>query len=277
MITLLPVILAAFLTHPHFAAAHTYRIVSTSPQVTELLFQLDLGSSVVGTAQFSQFPEIARKIPEIGPLFNPGVERTLRLKPDWIVGDDETSNSIFLQAVEAFGIEHQEIKISSANLLFIAAGEILSRFGQNLNGNKNASLLKKCLSECRAQKRPPFNFIALAWLEPPIVFSDHTLLSDLIEATGGKNLFSGLQVKFPSVSHEWMMRQNVERIYVLSDALTSKTLSDLLSHWWPGKQISAISLDSNFFSRASFTPIQHMNALALPADPPLPRICGTGL
>lgn len=42
------------------------RVISLAPHVTEMLFAAGGGSHVVGVVAYSDFPEAARKIPQIG-------------------------------------------------------------------------------------------------------------------------------------------------------------------------------------------------------------------
>ena len=61
------------------------RILSLAPHVTELLYAAGAGDLIVGTVEYSDFPEAARKIPRIGNHDSLDLERIVALKPDLIV------------------------------------------------------------------------------------------------------------------------------------------------------------------------------------------------
>jgi iron complex transport system substrate-binding protein len=65
--------------------ARPSRIISVIPAVTEMLFALGAGSQVVGVGTFDQFPPDVAKLPRVGALLDPDLERILSLKPDLVV------------------------------------------------------------------------------------------------------------------------------------------------------------------------------------------------
>ena len=61
------------------------RIISLSPSTTEILFALGLGNYLAGVTLFCDHPAMAKKIPKIGGMSNPSLERVVSLKPDIVV------------------------------------------------------------------------------------------------------------------------------------------------------------------------------------------------
>jgi ABC-type Fe3+-hydroxamate transport system substrate-binding protein len=70
------------------------RIVSLSPALTEVLFELGLGKNVVGTSSFSNIPEEAKKIPTVGSYLSPSIEKIIRLNPTHVLIFKEGDPSI---------------------------------------------------------------------------------------------------------------------------------------------------------------------------------------
>ncbi len=60
------------------------RIVSLIPAVTEMLFAVGAGDRVVGVSSFDRFPPEVERIPRVGALLDPDVERILSLRPDLV-------------------------------------------------------------------------------------------------------------------------------------------------------------------------------------------------
>ena len=62
------------------------RIVSLGPSITEILFALDLGDTVVGVTDYCDYPEEAKSVQKVGAPF-PGfsVETILDLQPDLVL------------------------------------------------------------------------------------------------------------------------------------------------------------------------------------------------
>src|SRR6185503_3867333 len=61
------------------------RIVSLVPAVTEMLFALGAGPKVVGVSSFDHFPPEVERVPRVGALLDPDVDRILSLRPDLVV------------------------------------------------------------------------------------------------------------------------------------------------------------------------------------------------
>ena len=61
------------------------RIVSIVPAVTEMLFAIGAGNQVVGVSSFDHYPPAVEKLPRVGALLDPDLERMLALRPDLVV------------------------------------------------------------------------------------------------------------------------------------------------------------------------------------------------
>ena len=71
---------------PAAAAPRTVsRIVSLVPAVTEMLFAIGAGPRVAGVSSFDHFPPEVERLPRVGALLDPDVERILSLRPDLVV------------------------------------------------------------------------------------------------------------------------------------------------------------------------------------------------
>jgi iron complex transport system substrate-binding protein len=60
------------------------RLISLVPAVTEMLFALGLGERMVGVSSFDRFPPEVERVPKVGALLDPDVERILSLRPDLV-------------------------------------------------------------------------------------------------------------------------------------------------------------------------------------------------
>jgi iron complex transport system substrate-binding protein len=70
------------------AAYDTSRIVSLAPAITETLFALGKGDSVVGVSLYSDYPAEAKRLPSVGAGTNPDLEAIARLQPTLILGEE---------------------------------------------------------------------------------------------------------------------------------------------------------------------------------------------
>jgi iron complex transport system substrate-binding protein len=75
----------AFSIHGNIKAP-SQRIISLAPSITEMLFYLGMGSSVVGATRQCNYPEEVRNKEIIGSFLIPDTKRILKLSPDTIIG-----------------------------------------------------------------------------------------------------------------------------------------------------------------------------------------------
>jgi iron complex transport system substrate-binding protein len=67
------------------AKAPVRRIVSLVPAATEMLFAMGAGDRLVGVSTYDRFPPQVTKIPQVGGLLDPNVERVLSLRADLVI------------------------------------------------------------------------------------------------------------------------------------------------------------------------------------------------
>ena len=63
----------------------TQRIITLSPHLTEMVFDLGLGASLVGVSRFSNLPPSAQSLPRVGDAFQLNVEAIVALNPTLIL------------------------------------------------------------------------------------------------------------------------------------------------------------------------------------------------
>jgi iron complex transport system substrate-binding protein len=77
-----PVGLLLTLAAPH---AQTQRIISIIPATTEMLFAMGAGDRVIAVGSYDRFPPAVERLPRVGALLDPDVERIISLRPDLVV------------------------------------------------------------------------------------------------------------------------------------------------------------------------------------------------
>jgi iron complex transport system substrate-binding protein len=69
-----------------------HRIISLVPATTEMLFAMGAGDRVAGVSNYDRFPAEVDRLPKVGGLLDPDVERVLSLKPDLVIVYDTQSD-----------------------------------------------------------------------------------------------------------------------------------------------------------------------------------------
>ena len=76
------------------------RIISLSPNNTEILFALGLAERVVAVSDFSDYPPEAKEKPVIGVYPAPNMEQLINLSPDLILAAEIQTEDVILQLEE---------------------------------------------------------------------------------------------------------------------------------------------------------------------------------
>jgi iron complex transport system substrate-binding protein len=191
------------------------RIISTAPHVTELLFAAGGGERIVGAMNFSDFPEVAKRIPLIGNNSQIDMERVIALKPDLLVVWQSGNTARQLEQLRQLGIP---MFFSEPRKLDEVATS-LTRLGQLLGTEKAAQdaaadfRARIAALSVRYSQRPPVRVFYQIWDKPLYTLNGNQIVSDAIRLCGGENIFARLAVKAPSVSIEAVLQENPEAIF----------------------------------------------------------------
>ena len=63
------------------------RVVSLTPAVTEIIYTLDAGEFLVARSDACDYPHEVKKLPVVGKIGKPDVEKILQLKADLVISD----------------------------------------------------------------------------------------------------------------------------------------------------------------------------------------------
>ena len=104
------------------------RIVSLSPSITEILYELGLGDKVVGVTDYCNFPEDAKDKFRIGGYLDTNYEAMIFVRPDLVIGAAEFSDDV-KKLFESTDIEHMTVNTETTGDIFEAIKKIGQRNG----------------------------------------------------------------------------------------------------------------------------------------------------
>ena len=234
--------------------APALRIVSLAPHTTELLFALGAGSEVVGVSQFSDYPEAAGRLPQVGGSSGFDLERIAALKPDLVVIWKSGTSPAQIDALKSLGLPVFESEPHD----FATVASSLERLGKLAGkadeGKRAASAFRvrwQALAARYAHASPVTVFYQI-WNQPLMTLNDHHLASAALAVCGGKNVFGSLPALAPTVNIEAVLQADPEVILTGNDAG-----SEVLADWKKFSQITAVrrdnlfTLDSGILTRGS--------------------------
>jgi len=175
------------------------RVVSMVPSITETLFDLGAGDTVIAITDFCIFPPDLR-LPRVGGTKNPRVNDIHALKPDLVHMNLEENLRRHADAIEAFApvFVSEPKSVDDVEALIAQLGAIHHR-------NERASELVALLREERASlPKRPFTFACPIWKNPWMWCGGDTYVSRLVESAGGTNVL-GHRLRYPQIALEDVM------------------------------------------------------------------------
>ncbi len=99
------------------------RIVSISPNVTEILYGVGAWPQVVAVSQYCSFPEDVKNKPRVSGWDKTNLEQLVALKPDLVIGID--AQAPFLKdKLDALGIRSLFLKTQALSDVYVSIEEI---------------------------------------------------------------------------------------------------------------------------------------------------------
>jgi len=187
--------------------APAQRIVSVAPHVTELLFAAGAGSRVVAVSEYSDYPEVARRLPRVASSGAVNVEEVLALRADLVVAWRLDATARSLDRIEALGIPvfysepHRLAEIPNA----IEALGLLA--GTEEAARAAAQTLRSELEQTRVRYhgRPIVRVFYQISDRPLMTVNGRHFISDAIALCGGRNVFADLPLIAPMIDAEAVM------------------------------------------------------------------------
>lgn len=190
------------------------RIVSLSPNVTELLFAAGAGEKIVGVSAFSHYPEKAAKLPVVADSRGVNLEIIISLLPDLVVGVKGARNSVVAHKLEEFGISFVEIDITQLSDIPKAIAFLGERAGTTVQAERRVMQFNEEYAFLRShyQGLRPVRVFFQMNAKPLLTVTHKTVIDEVIRLCGGRNIFSLVNGVAPMVSAEEVVARNPQVI-----------------------------------------------------------------
>src|SRR3954469_24958895 len=134
-----------------FSGAETrpQRIVSLVPAVTEMIYAMGDGARVAAVSNYAHFPAAVARLPQVGGLLDPSVERILALKPDLVIV--YATQKELIERLNRAGIAYFNYQHKALPDILTTIRAIGERIGSADRANRLASEMQRSLDEIRAK------------------------------------------------------------------------------------------------------------------------------
>ncbi|MGP1678761.1 MAG: cobalamin-binding protein [Burkholderiales bacterium] len=190
------------------------RIISLTPHMTELLFAAGAGARVVGTVEYSNYPQAAQRIARIGDSAQLDLERIVALKPDLVVVWQYGNAQRQLDKLLRLGIPvyyNEPRRLPDIARAIEQLGRLAGTEAVALPAAR-AFLARVAELRRRYAGRAPVTLFYQIWDQPLLTVNGEHLISDVIRLCGGRNVFAGLKPLTPEISTEAVLATDPEAI-----------------------------------------------------------------
>ena len=238
------------------------RIISLSPNMTEVLFAVGAGDNVVGVTKFADYPEEATKVDIIGSITEPNIEKIITMEPDVVIASSvnkmETIERLKELNVKVAGFSANNVDMAIENIktvskltgneetgqeivteMYIKIGEMTNLVEDHLKNNEK----KKVFYEI--------------WNDPLYTAGKNNFIDDLINMAGGINIGRLAEGQWPQYNLEKLLLEDPE-VYISTPHSADREVSkEKIKNRDQYQSISAIKndrvyvIDQDILNRAS--------------------------
>jgi iron complex transport system substrate-binding protein len=223
--------------------AQAKRVVTLAPALTEIVFALDKGDTLVGNTKFCNYPEAAQKIPRIGGFIDVNLEVLINKKPDiiFLYRDIYDSVKVMEQRSKLVMVNHTNLQDLYDAINVMAQALDVGEKGKQLVAKIKGQL--KALHAQTAGKKPLKTLLIIGRtpdkLSNMYIIGKKDFLNELMVAAGGVNAYQG-DLLYPSISAESVVAMNPDVILELSAYNEGIPEAQVLALWKKYPFITAV-------------------------------------
>ncbi|MEH6583152.1 MAG: cobalamin-binding protein [Halioglobus sp.] len=222
------------------------RIVALAPHIVENTFSAGAGHKLVGVVSYSNYPEAARSIQEIGNHQSWSLESIVALQPDLILMWGSGNGMNALSSLEKLGVpvfiseprQLEDISYTIRAIGKLAGSEDASEV-EALRIEKALALLGETY-----RRNTPISVFYQVWNEPLQTLNGEHLISQVMALCGGKNAFADAASLAPKISLESVLHRDPDAI-VASGMGAARP--DWLDMWRQYPSLTAVQNEALFF------------------------------
>lgn len=193
------------------------RIVSLIPATTELLFAIGAGSTVVGRTAWCDAPGAALAVPSLGDGLEPNIEAIVATGPDLVILYPSTRNATAAARLRELQLPAVQLRTDRLEDLSRAAMILGQLTGRSAGADSLVRVTDSALESVTRRAVRPLSVLIMVWDQPPMTVGRGSFLHQIVERSGGRNVFGDLAGSSASVSLEAIAIRDPDVILTTSD------------------------------------------------------------
>ena len=222
------------------------RIVALAPHIVENLYSAGAGDKLVGVVSYSDFPDEAKNVPEVGTYNAFSLEQVLALNPDLVVMWGSGNGMQTLSTFEALGIPVYVSELRQLSDVPKSIRNLSQLAGTPAIGEAEASRIETELNALhrRYGEKRSLSVLYQIWNDPLQTVNGEHLISEIISLCGGYNIFGDARSLAPRVSIESVLLRDPDAIVASG---MGEARPEWLDQWRAYPSLTAVADEALFF------------------------------
>ncbi len=191
------------------AEEQTHRVISLSPAITEVMYDLGLSDILVGCTTYCTYPPAAKNKAKVGGYLNPSLEKILTLKPTCIVIDKNSGTKVLAEKLSQLKVKVlivQNYSLDDVKKTYMSIGKA---FGALDSAKSFVSYLDETIAKyaealnCVEKKKVLF----VRWNNPLTVAALGSFESELLNVVNAENIVNLSNMKYPVYNVEKVLSE----------------------------------------------------------------------
>lgn len=184
------------------------RIVSLLPSLTEMIFAVGAGESVVGVTKYCTYPPEARALTQIGGYVprSMSLEQIVALEPTLVIAAGDIQQPA-VEQLRRLGLRVETVVARDVSGVIAGIRQVGALLGRSSTAERVArdleselAALERRFADLARDDRPGVFYEV--WHEPLMTAGGRSFISQLIELAGGRSLFHEVDREYFQVSFE---------------------------------------------------------------------------
>jgi len=228
------------------ASTQPQRIVSLSPNVTEILYGVGAWPQVVAVSQYCTYPEDVKNKPRVDGWRDTNLEQVMALKPDLVIGVD-TQAPFVQDKLNALGLRTLFVTAQNLADVLTSIGEIGRAVAHEQQGVELAQQTQREIDAVRAsvanRGRPRVLFIVdrvPGTLRDLYTATRGSFLDDLVSIAGGESIAPPSEHGYGKITKEAVLALNPEVIIDIVHHSEGSLSEDPVAVWRQLSEVRAV-------------------------------------
>ncbi|MCK4338400.1 MAG: ABC transporter substrate-binding protein [Candidatus Cloacimonetes bacterium] len=201
-------------------------LIILSPEIAEIVCTLDGEKNILAVINECDYPEILKSKEKVGSFSSPNIEKIVALQPDMIFISG-LEQEVIKNKLNKLGMKVYQFYPNNINDLI----KIFEDIGKLLNKeNSSLKIINTFQSELNSiiiPENKPKIYVEI-YNNPLMTVSTNSFIGDIIEKSGGKNIFQNLPRDYCRVSAESIIEKNPDIIIITYSGIVKSEIKNRL-------------------------------------------------